>query len=318
MKPRRNSWRTRVTLFYVVTATALIHVSVGLNVLCAQDKPGAYSKYVDDKGNISLPDDFKASFYHLGNVAVAPKEGLDVTELHGSYTRNEDLKEFQRLGQFQDGAILVKEVRATDGANLTTGRASFAAKVKIWFVMVKDSKGRFPESDLWGDGWGWALFDGSDPKKQIATDYRSDCRACHVPAKATGWIYTQCYPALKKIAAETDVKTSSNQLPQFEGCVADRASPLETTVGKSLVSPRLALTNIVDARTGGSSATDITAGLSNILSNPSSSTLAGSRRPLHPVLLESGWDLANPRASRRNDPQSDTVVVFPQWSVNRE
>jgi hypothetical protein len=35
--------------------------------------------------------------------------------------------------------------------------------VKLWFVMVKDSKGSFPGNDLWGDGWGWSWFDAGNP-----------------------------------------------------------------------------------------------------------------------------------------------------------
>ena len=42
--------------------------------------------------------------------------------------------------------------------------------------MIKDAKGRFPGNDLWGDGWGWALFEAKDPKKNVATDYTTDCK----------------------------------------------------------------------------------------------------------------------------------------------
>jgi cytochrome c len=58
------------------------------------------------------------------------------------------------------------------------------------------SKGRFPENNLWGDGWGWGLFEGKDRAKQVAVNYKMDCRSCHVPAKNQDWVFTQCYPAL--------------------------------------------------------------------------------------------------------------------------
>jgi mono/diheme cytochrome c family protein len=135
-----------------------------------------------------------------------------VHELHGTYTRQQDLKGFQRTGSFPDGAVLVKEVRATTNEKLTTGAAAYDSNVKIWFVMIKDSKGRFPDNELWGDGWGWGLFDGKDPAKQIATNYRTDCRTCHVPVSKTDWVYTKCYPALstKAPAAKPDSDAQSN------------------------------------------------------------------------------------------------------------
>ena len=70
--------------------------------------------------------------------------------------------------------------------------------IKIWFVMIKDSKGRFPGNDLWGDGWGWALFEAKEPARNVATDYKTDCKLCHVPAKKDDWVYIRGYPVLKK------------------------------------------------------------------------------------------------------------------------
>jgi hypothetical protein len=42
-----------------------------------------------------------------------------------------------------------------------------------------------------------AWFDAVDPVRTISTDYKMDCRPCHVPAQASRWIYIQGYPALK-------------------------------------------------------------------------------------------------------------------------
>jgi len=89
---------------------------------------------------------------------------------------------------------LVKEVFGTDHAQLTTGDAHWASQTKVWFVLIKDTKGRYPGNPLWGDGWGWALFKSDAPDKQVAVDYRKGCLGCHVPAKATDWIYVQGYP----------------------------------------------------------------------------------------------------------------------------
>jgi hypothetical protein len=93
--------------------------------------------------------------------------------------------------------VLVKEVfEATTGA-MTTGNVSRANILKGWFVMMKDSKNSHPDNKLWGDGWGWSWFDAAAPSKTISTNYKVDCQSCHVPARASDWIYVQGYPALK-------------------------------------------------------------------------------------------------------------------------
>lgn len=177
----------------------------------AQDSPpppgtegadASFSPYVDASGRISLPEDFDTTFVHIGTVSVEKKPEEPVMELHGTYTRREDLEAFQRDGHFPDGAVLVKDVRATTNSKLTTGSAAYGADVKVWFVMIKDAKGRFPDNELWGDGWGWGLFEGKDREKQVAVNYRTECRSCHVPVKGTDWVYTQCYPALNAAATK--------------------------------------------------------------------------------------------------------------------
>lgn len=158
--------------------------------------PETFSPYVDDEGNIALPSDYKTTFTHLGTFATASKVGGEVDQLHGVYARPEDVKAYQKDGKFPDGAVIVKDIYKTKSENLTTGTVSWATDIDVWFVMVKDVKGRFKNNDLWGDGWGWALFNGADPKKQVATDYSTDCRACHVPAKKDDWLYVRGYPVL--------------------------------------------------------------------------------------------------------------------------
>src|SRR6185312_11718014 len=36
------------------------------------------------------------------------------------------------------------------------------------------------------------------PKKNVATDYKTDCRTCHIPAKKNDWVYVRGYPLLKR------------------------------------------------------------------------------------------------------------------------
>src|SRR5262249_41982884 len=157
-----------------------------------------FSPYVTKDGGISLPTDYRDKFMHLGSWAVASKSNQSVHELHHVYARAEDVQAYRRDGKFPDGAVLVKEVTNVGSDRLTTGQASWSTGIKIWFMMVKDAKGRFPKNDLWGDGWGWALFEAKDPKRNVATDYRTDCKICHIPAKADDWVYVRGYPVLKK------------------------------------------------------------------------------------------------------------------------
>jgi hypothetical protein len=191
-----NSYRNWTLVVLLLAALA---VPVLAPMLFAQEAATKeFSKYVDAKGNISLPKNFETEFAHLGTIAVATKKDQPVDELHVTYTRPEDINAFQKDGKFPDGAVLVKTVRSVTKEKLTTGQTSYAKDVKIRFVMVKDANGRFKDNDLWGSGWGWALYEGGDRKTQVASDYRTECRTCHIPARKNDWVFTQCYPLLKK------------------------------------------------------------------------------------------------------------------------
>ena len=156
----------------------------------------AFSDYVDKDGGIQLPADFRLSMVHLGSWFV-PDGGA--SGFHDVYTEKETVEAYRKTGKFPDGATLVKELRAAHAADYTTGKGVSHATdgLKQWFVMIKDTQGRFEQNPLWGEGWGWALYKPDDPAKNIATDYKTDCLSCHVPARATDWVYTQAYPTLR-------------------------------------------------------------------------------------------------------------------------
>ncbi len=157
-----------------------------------------FSTYVDKDGKIRLPDGYRQAWSHLGSWAVAKKPGASVHEMHSVYTQPESIASFNETGEFPDGAVLVKEVRETKADWLTAGNSTWSTDMKHWFVMIKDREERFSDSEHWGDGWGWALFEAKDPTKNVSAGYDTSCLSCHAPVEDTDWVYTYGYPELKK------------------------------------------------------------------------------------------------------------------------
>ena len=157
---------------------------------------GPTAAVVDDKGNLRVPADYRTAYQMLGSWAVAKDDGPGSKEMHVVYASPGTIDAYRKDGRFPDGAVLVKEVFDTTTRDMTTGTVSSAGTLAGWFVMVKDSAGRFPGNKLWGDGWGWSWFDAANPTKTTSTSYKKDCFACHVPAQATDWVYTSGYPPL--------------------------------------------------------------------------------------------------------------------------
>ena len=172
-------------------------VLFALNSVHATESKSAFSAFVDKKGTISLPKDFRKTMSHLGSWFVPLG---DASGFHDVYARQTDISAYRKTGKFPDGAILVKELRASSVADYSTGQnVSFANKnIKQWFVMIKDTKNRFPKNKNWGDGWGWALFKTDNPDLNVSKNYKEDCLGCHLPAKANDWIYIEGYPTLTK------------------------------------------------------------------------------------------------------------------------
>lgn len=150
-------------------------------------------KLVDNTGNIHKPDDYRDLYQMLGSWTVLDPKG---NQMHFTYASPGAAEYYRRNKKFADGTVLVKEILGTDHAQLTTGDANWATDTKVWFVLIKDAKGRYPNNPLWGDGWGWALFKSDAPDRQIAVDYKRDCLGCHLPAKEGDWIYVRGYPVL--------------------------------------------------------------------------------------------------------------------------
>lgn len=161
--------------------------------------PGAASgsgAVLDGNGNMRVPDGYRATYQFLGSWAVEADQSRGAKELHVVYASPGAVAGYRKEGHFPDGVVLVKEVFAASTAAMTTGTVSHAQTLKGWFVMVKDAAGRHSGS-LWGDGWGWSWFDADNPSSTTSTDYRTNCRGCHVPAQASGWVYVGGYPSLQ-------------------------------------------------------------------------------------------------------------------------
>ena len=180
-----------------ICLTVSIFLLSGLNNTYAENSELDFSKFVDDKGVISLPKDFRKTMAHLGSWFVPTGEA---SGFHDVYTRQDDVNAYRKEGKFQDGAIIIKELRASSSADYSTGaNVSFSnATIKQWFVMIKDSNNRFPNNKNWGNGWGWALFKTEDSNINVSMDYKNDCLGCHFPAKNNDWVYIEGYPTLTK------------------------------------------------------------------------------------------------------------------------
>ena len=191
-----------MTLRRGVLVVFTLAIAAGFQVESQSNKTYNGFDLVDKTGNIRKPADFRDLYQILGTyVVLSPKATMSGDsgkgdEMHMTYASPGTADYYRKNGKFADGTVLVKEVLGTDHAQLTTGNANWASGTQVWFVMIKDDKNRYPNSPLWGDGWGWALFKSDGPDKQVAVDYKKDCIGCHIPAKPTDWVYIQGYPVL--------------------------------------------------------------------------------------------------------------------------
>jgi Cytochrome P460 len=171
----------------------------------AGEKQETFSPYVDGKGNINVPSDFREKWVHLGTwvvtseAAAGPSLGPTApgTGIHEVYTQPESVMVYKKTGKWPDGAVLVMEACSIKWDDLPTGHVILAGEILDRFVMVKDSKDRFKNNPNWGEGWGWALFNAANPKKNISTNCKNDCIGCHEVAKNTDWVFVHGYPTLK-------------------------------------------------------------------------------------------------------------------------
>jgi hypothetical protein len=171
-----------IAAFALALRSSVVDGESDVRMSRADEKPEAV---VDAQGNLRVPSSYHADYEFLGTWAIAADKGVGSKELHNVYARPGTIAEYHTRGRFPDGTVLVKEVYETSTAPMTTGTVSHAQTLKGW------------SNSLWGDGWAWSWFDAGNPTKTTSTDYKKDCLPCHVPARATDWVYTSGYPALK-------------------------------------------------------------------------------------------------------------------------
>jgi len=189
-----KSTQRRITMAVLAVLVLTLLILAGNRPVKSQSK-SSFTGFdlVDKSGNIRKPQDTRDLYQLLGTYLVADSKA---EEMHVTYASPGAAEYYRKNGKFADGTVLVKEIFATDHAPMTTGDAHWAKTTKVWFLMIKDDKGRYPGNPLWGDAWGWALYKADAPDKQVATDYKKDCIGCHLPAKSTDWVYVQGYPVL--------------------------------------------------------------------------------------------------------------------------
>jgi hypothetical protein len=192
-----------VTLLLSLIAIAAVVLALRSPAADGQSEPrmsrpdGTLEAVVDAQGNLHVPTNYRAAYEFLGAWAIAAEKGVGSSQLHNVYATPGTIAAYHTSGHFPDGTVLIKEVYEASTAPMTTGTVSHARALKGWFVMVKDSKDGHPGNLLWGDGWGWSWFDAGNPMMTTSTNYKTNCLSCHVPAKATDWIYAPGYPALR-------------------------------------------------------------------------------------------------------------------------
>lgn len=199
---------------HLIIVFCIVSLAASTMAVLAQDGKTPYAPNVDEKtGAISVPADYTewpalGTWSHANTGDLMDKMGPGVHEYHPVYTQPETLRYYKKHGRFPDGAVLVKELMRAETMPMTTGPAvGHGTTITGWFIMVRDTKGRYKDSPLWGDGWGWALFNADDPVHTVSKNYKTDCIPCHVPAKQLAprttaaddkWIYTLGYPVLQR------------------------------------------------------------------------------------------------------------------------
>lgn len=186
---------------FILKLTAIAALFFSFAAASEEKNEGVFSVYVDERGAIARPTDFRENWVHLGSFFVPEDEHARGPGVHDVYAEPAAVETYRETGAWPDGGVLVKEIRSIVTEEMTTGTASFAGEPLVWFVMIKDQERRFSDNAIWGEGWGWALFESDRPSVNVNENWKQgdlgDCYTCHLPAEETDWVFIEGYPTLR-------------------------------------------------------------------------------------------------------------------------
>lgn len=196
--PPRSTLRAALAAAGAGAAVALLGLMTSWSSTRAAE--AAKPQSVEAEAVLQIPAvEYRKEWVQLGTFSVlADKPADGAKQLHVVYTARQNIEAYLRTGRFPDGAVLVKDVFNARTEALTTGTSSFAGDLAGRFVLVKDSAGKLGTGPRFGDGWGWAFYEGVETKRTVTTDYKNDCLSCHEPARGQDLLYIQGYPLLRK------------------------------------------------------------------------------------------------------------------------
>ena len=184
--------------FIAVIGAVLSILAIGLSQPVARRGP-SFTK----DGKLVLPTGFREWVFVGGPITP---NGLNqgkaqFPEFHSVYIEPENVRFYQKHGNFPDGTVIVKELALTqpgkypDGSlDSASGRGYFPSALNGVDVMVKDSK-RFGTTN----NWGFFTFGHHAPPYEPAANVMSstECAYCHVAGVAkTDMVWVQFYPLL--------------------------------------------------------------------------------------------------------------------------
>ena len=182
---------------FLVALTAILATGAGAGDTTSTPKPAT----VEAEPALQVPSaDYRRDWVELGTYSMLADNPADgAKKLQYVYTERKNVDAYLKSGSFPDGAVLVKDVYAGKTETLTCGTVSYAGDLVGRFILVRDSSNsKAGSSPRFGDGWGWAYYEGSETKMTVTTNYKTDCLGCHLPARATDFVYVQGYPILRK------------------------------------------------------------------------------------------------------------------------
>src|SRR5262249_16601491 len=149
----------------------------------ARTEQAAKPQTVEAEAVLQVPAvDYRKEWVQLGTFSVlADKPDDGAKQLHVVYTARRNVDAYLETGRFPDGGVLRKAVSNPRTEALTPGTSSYAGDLAGRFVLVKDSAGKLGTGPRFGDGWGWAFYEGAETKRTVTTNYKTDCLTCHEP-----------------------------------------------------------------------------------------------------------------------------------------